>query len=63
MKGRIGIEKNGIQVIVTHVPNRRNPVLAIVINGNEEYPVAVFTNEGRADWFIEMMEEFIGDNH
>lgn len=58
MNGIVGVEKNGIKVIVTHQPNRRNPVLAIVINGNEEYPVARFTNEGRADWFINVMEEF-----
>ena len=59
MEGTVGIERNEIKVIVTHVPNRRNPVLAVVINGNEEYPVAKFTNEGRADWFIEVMKEFL----
>ena len=61
MTGRIGIENNGIAVIVTHVPGRRKPQLCLVINGNEEYPVAAFTSEGRADWFLGVMEEFFGE--
>lgn len=59
MTGRIGIENNGIAVIVTHVPTRRKPQLCLVID-NEEYPVAAFTSEGRADWFLGVMEEFFG---
>ena len=58
MKDIVGIERNGIKLIVHHIPRRRNPVLSVVINGNEEYPVAKFTNEGRADWFLNIMEEF-----
>ena len=61
MTGRIGIENNGIAVIVTHIPERKKPVLSIEINGNEEYPVACFMSEGRADWFLTMMQEFFGE--
>ena len=60
MTGRIGIENNGIQVVVTHLPRRRKPQLCLEIDG-EIFPVAAFANEGRANWFLGVMEEFFGE--
>ena len=59
MKGMIGIEHNDIGVVVTHVPGRRKPQLCVVLD-SEPYPVASFASEGRADWFLYMMQEFLG---
>lgn len=57
MTGKIGIENNGIQVVVEHIPGRRHPMLCI-ISDNECFPVASFTSEGRADFFLTAMQEF-----
>jgi hypothetical protein len=59
MKGRIGVENNGIQIVVTHVPGRRRPSLCIISDG-ECFPVASFTSEGRADFFLTAAQEFFG---
>ena len=60
MKGIIGVENNGVAILVMHIPERKKPVLAVRINGNENYSVATFTSEGRADWFLTMMQDFFG---
>ena len=57
MKGRIGVENNGITVVVEHIPGRRHPMLCIISDG-ECFPVASFTSEGRADFFLTAMQEF-----
>ena len=57
MTGKIGIENNGIQVVVEHIPGRRRPMLCIISDG-ERFPVASFTSEGRADFFLTAMQEF-----
>ena len=59
MTGKIGIEHNGIQIVVTHVPGRRRPSLCIISDG-ECFPVASFTSEGRADFFLTAAQEFFG---
>lgn len=56
MNGIISIEKNGIKMCITHLPNRKKPCLAVQID-NCIYKVASFDNETTADWFIEIMEE------
>ena len=60
MKGMVSIESNGIRMCVTHLPKRKNPHLAVMID-NCLYNVATFANEETADWFIEILEEmFVG---
>ena len=56
MNGIISIEKNGIKMCITHLPNRKKPCLAVQID-NCIYKVVSFDNETTADWFIEILEE------
>ena len=59
MTGRVGVERNDIQVLVEHMPYRKKPCLSVQI-GNCVYKVASFNSEETADWFLEIMEEFFG---
>lgn len=54
------IERRGIKILITHMPNRKKPCLAVQID-NCIYKVASFDNETTADWFIEIMEEMFGE--
>ena len=60
MTGRIGYERNGITMLVTHIPERKKPCLCLLID-NEEFFVGTFASEGRADFFLSVMEEFFGE--
>lgn len=61
MTGRIGVQMNGITVCVEHFPYRKKPVLSVQID-NECYKVASFNSEETADWFLEIMQEFWGED-
>ena len=56
MKGMISCEKNGVEICITHLPNRKKPCLAVQIDSCF-YKVASFDNETSADWFIDILEE------
>lgn len=56
MQGMTTLEKNGIKICITHLPDRKKPCLAVQID-NCIYKVASFDSETTADWFIEIMEE------
>ena len=51
-------EENGTRIVMTHLPNRKNPCLAVEID-NCFYKVASFNDETTADWFIEILEEIL----
>lgn len=51
-------EENGARIVMTHLPNRKNPCLAVQID-NCLYKVASFNDETTADWFIEILEEIV----
>ena len=54
------IERRGIKILITHMPNRKKPCLAVQID-NCLYKVASFNSEVEADWFIEIIEEMFGE--
>lgn len=56
MKGMVTLEKNGIKILITHLPGRKKPCLVVQID-NCIYKVASFNDETTADWFIEILEE------
>lgn len=52
--------KKGISILITHMPYRKKPCLAVQIESeNTIYKVASFNSEETAHWFLEMFEEFI----
>lgn len=57
MQGKVGISRNGIEVCVQHLPDRKKPLLTVQ-KGNALYGVASFASEDMADWFLSQMEEF-----
>lgn len=62
MNGIQGYERNGIGIVVMHMrPQRKKPVLAVKID-NGFTKVASFNSEETADWFLEILEEFIHGN-
>ena len=60
MTGVVGMTKRGIELCITHLPNRKKPCLAVKID-NCIYKVASFDNEVMTDWFIEIVEEMFGE--
>ena len=59
MEGTMYIERRGIKILITHLPNRKKPCLAVQID-NCIYKVASFNDDVTADWFIEITEEMFG---
>lgn len=59
MQGMVILEKKGIKIVITHLPSRKKPCLAVQID-NCLYKVASFNSEETADWFIEIVEEMFG---
>lgn len=56
-----GYMKNGVSIMVVHMPHRKKPCLAIQFEGeNEMYKVASFNSKKTAHWFLEIFEEFMG---
>ncbi len=51
-------EESEPRIIMTHLPGRKNPCLAVQIDGCT-YKVASFNDETTADWFIEILEEIV----
>ena len=61
MTGRIGINLNGYEVVVEHIPQRKKPCLMVKPHGeNAYYKVASFNSEGTADWFLTQMQRMFG---
>ena len=56
MQGMVILEKKGIKIVITHLPSRKKPCLAVQID-NCITKVASFNSEVEADWFIEILEE------
>ena len=56
MQGMVTLEKNGIKIVITHMPGRKKPCLAVQIDSCIT-KVASFNSEVEADWFIESLEE------
>jgi len=59
MTGAYSIGKEDERILITHLPNRKKPCLAVQI-GNCIYKVASFDSEETTDWFIEIYEELYG---
>ena len=57
----IAIKRNGITIgIEDWSPWKKLPVLTVRIeNDNSTYKVASFNNKETAEWFIEIVEEFL----
>lgn len=56
MEGMVTLEKRGIKILITHLPGRKNPCLAVQIDSCIT-KVASFNSEVEADWFIKILEE------
>lgn len=57
---RTGIQHNGIIVAVEDLPKTKNPSLVIYVDQDAEpYKVASFSSREDAEWFVEMMQEFL----
>lgn len=57
---RTGIQHNGIIVAVEDLPKTKNPSLTVYVDGDAEaYKVASFSSREDAEWFVEMMQEFL----
>lgn len=57
-------EKKGISILVTHMPYRKKPCLAVQIDEeNCLYKVASFNSEETARWFLDIFKEFMGDGN
>ena len=59
MTGMYSIGTKDERILITHMPYRKKPCLAVQI-GNCIYKVASFNSEEVADWFIEQCEDMFG---
>lgn len=56
MEGRVGITRNGISILIEHMPDRKKPCLTVQ-EGSCIYKVASFNSEQTADWFLEKVKK------
>lgn len=55
-----GISSNGICVFISKYGRRKRPALCVTVeNDNQIYKVASFDSDEKAEWFCQIMEEFI----
>lgn len=54
------IEFNELMFSALELPGKKRPVLALSFDGSRNYyRVATFDNEKAAQWFMEVLEEFL----
>ena len=54
------IEFNELMLSALELPGKKRPVLALSFDGSRNYyRVATFDNEKAAQWFMEVLEEFL----
>ena len=53
-----GYRRNGISIMVGHLPGRKRPVL-MISNGNVIHAVAMFSNEEEGKVFLGAMEKLL----
>lgn len=54
------IELNELRFSALELPGKKRPVLALSFDGSRNYyRVATFDNERAAQWFMEVLEEFL----